>query len=46
MPFNAIADRIAGLLQRVDRIRTGCDGQNNSDGAVSIAKNRAFHFYF
>jgi len=31
---------IAGLSQRVDRIRTGCGGKNNSEGAVSMQEPR------
>src|SRR5713101_835418 len=35
---------IAGLPQRVDRIRTGCDGRNNSEGASFHCKGLRLSF--
>jgi len=35
---------IAGLPQRVDRIRTGCGGKNNSEGASSLQELAPFIF--
>jgi hypothetical protein len=35
---------IAGLSQRVDRIRTGCGGKNNSEGATPLQGLAPFIF--
>jgi hypothetical protein len=42
MPLIRLLIVIAGLSQRVDRIRTGCDGECNSDGASSLQELAPF----